>query len=183
MGAGTVEVDDPQLASVLAPTAADRHFMQEVVQAVVAGNGGDAEDALNHWVRQRFQAYLVHALATSTCVYPPPVCRAGLNLALLVSPVVTVDRAIARAAAAPPGSAEAEAAQATIAAAHLDDYYYRWLARWRTTPAFAAWARSERGEGGGVCGGPWARLLQARARTRRTARWLACWLAGRRPGA
>ena len=54
---------------------------------------------------------------------------------LASTPVVTVDDAISRASTQP------EEAEATIAAAHLDDYHYRWMARWRTTPAFASWHR------------------------------------------
>jgi len=60
--------------------------------------------------------------------------------------VATVDDAIARASARaaaaggdPAKRASIAAEEKRIAALHLDDFQYKWLARWRRTPAFQEW--------------------------------------------
>jgi len=60
--------------------------------------------------------------------------------------VVTVDDAIGRASARaaeaggdPAKRASVAAEEKRIAALHLDDFQYKWLARWRRTPAFQEW--------------------------------------------
>ena len=122
---GTIEVTDAQLASALVLTASDRQFMAEAMAAVAADDDGAAGSGdVEAQIRGRFEDYVLRLLGT----------------------VVTVDQAIG-VLRAPPTPADAEAAEQTIAAACLDDFQYRWLARWRTTPSYRAWrARFDHGE-------------------------------------
>jgi hypothetical protein len=132
---GTVEVYQAALAQALAPTASDRRFA-----AMVAAPPADVAD-VDGWLRQQFQAYLLGALASGTPLHHVCAHTRRLTCAEGRAPVVTVDAAIARATAAAAAGqlAEQEAAEASIARVYVDDFHYRWLARWRTTPALVAW--------------------------------------------